>query len=264
MKLSIVIPLYNEESILWNMSAMIAEGCDKIVGKGNWEFVFVNNGSVDRTQEILDDISKKWESTRFVHVDKPNYGKALKAGIEASGTDLIHIINIEQWDMTFLAWCWDNRDVYGLILGSKRADPTTNHQGFYRRILSWGLNSLLDIFFDFPGADTHGPKFLNKRKLKNILDACVMDRGQYDTELTLRTLRDGIMVAECPAEYIEYRSPRNLMAKKIGWNLIAVTRMWLILRKIPYKSYIRLYRFTRYELLASASKYSVTMQKPIF
>ena len=54
------------------------------------------------------------------------------------------------------------------------------------------------------------------------------------------------------------------MVKKIGWNIIAITKMWLILRKVKYKSYVRLYRFTRYELIESSRKYSVSMQKNVF
>ena len=264
MKLSIVIPLYNEEEILWEMINKIASGCDKIIGHGEWQFILVNNGSSDDTQKIIDKISNHWENTLSLFVQNPNYGRAMRAGIEASKMDFIHVINIEQWDLMFLAWSWDNRNNYHLILGSKRADPITNHQSNYRRILSWGLNSILNLFFEYPGADTHGPKMLNRQAMESILQSCVMDRGQYDTELTIRALRDGLTLAECPSEYIEYRKPRNLMVKKICWNIIAITKMWLILRKIKYKSYVRLYRFTRYELIESSRKYSVHMQKNVF
>ena len=264
MKLSIVIPLYNEEKILWEMINKITDGCDKIIGKGNWQLVLVNNGSSDNTQKIIDEISRHWKNTLTIFVKKPNYGKALRAGIQASDTNFIHIINIEQWDMTLLAWSWDNKENYDLILGSKRADPTTNHQSFYRRILSWGLNSLLDLLFEYPGADSHGPKIFNRRAMENVLNSCVMDRGQYDTELTIRALREGLTLAECPSEYIEYRKPRNMLFKKVCWNIIAIVRMWMILRKVEYKSYVRLYRFTRYDLIKSSRKYSVGMQKSIF
>ena len=264
MKLSIVIPLYNEENILQDMANKIANGCDRIIGKGEWQFILVNNGSIDGTQQIINNITEIWPSTISIFEENPNYGKALRAGIEAGKTDFIHVINIEQWDMMFLAWSWENRDKYDLTLGSKRADPTTNHQSSYRRLLSWGLNSLLDLLFEYPGADTHGPKLLNRNSMRRVLDACVMDRGQYDTELTLRALREGLCIAECPSEYIEYRKPRNLMVKKICWNILAITRMWWILRKVDYKSYVRLYRFTRYDLIDASNKYSIDMQRNVF
>ena len=56
MKLSIVIPLYNEEEILWEMINKIAAGCDNIIGHGEWLFILVNNGSSDGTQKIIDEI----------------------------------------------------------------------------------------------------------------------------------------------------------------------------------------------------------------
>ena len=52
MKLSIVIPLYNEEEILSEMIKIIASGCDKIIGTGEWQFILVNNGSTDRTRRV--------------------------------------------------------------------------------------------------------------------------------------------------------------------------------------------------------------------
>ncbi len=93
---------------------------------------------------------------------------------------------------------------------------------------------------------------------------CVMDRGQFDTELTLRILREGIRVAECPAEYIEYRCARNLLVKKIIWNIVAIIRMWYVLRNIKYKTYVKLYRFSRHDLLEESKKYGIDLEEPIY
>jgi glycosyltransferase involved in cell wall biosynthesis len=262
--LSIIIPLYNEEDIILDMLEKLDSNFRKILGQTEWEFLFIDNGSTDRTPEILNELCEKKNNVKVVHEPIPNYGLALKKGMNNCSSDYAHIINIEQWDMTFFAWAWSLREEYDLFLGSKLADPSTNHQSGYRKFLSWGLNSLLKLYFEFPGADTHGPKLVNMKSIKNILEKCVMGRGQFDTELTIRSLRGGLKIAEAPSEYVEYRQPRNMLIKKIVWNIIAISKMWWILKDLPYESYVRLYRFTRYEQLEIAEKFDVELQKPVF
>lgn len=46
---------------------------------------------------------------------------------------------------------------------------------------------------------THGPKLLRMSTMRPILDKCVMRRGQFDTEFTLRALRQGLRLAEVPS-----------------------------------------------------------------
>ena len=72
------------------------------------------------------------------------------------------------------------------MLYSKRADPTINNQAPYRRLLSWGLNSLLQYFTENPTVDTHGIKLIRLELIRPIVERCVINRGQFDTELTIR------------------------------------------------------------------------------
>jgi hypothetical protein len=174
-------------------------------------------------------------------------------GLRHSQGEWAYIINVDFWDDIMLAWCWQHRGLYDLVLGSKRSDPSLNHQHNYRKLLSWGLNSVLQFVFGFVGSDTHGQKFLHLPTLRPILDACVMRRGQFDTELTLRAMRAGLWLAEIPVPVTELRPPRNLMFTKIFRNIVDIRRLRAVMRRIPSDRPVRYHRWAREDLLGQGS-----------
>jgi glycosyltransferase involved in cell wall biosynthesis len=231
--LSVVVPVYNEEAHLWGMAQDLGHALDGVVGRACWQYVLVDNGSVDGSGKVLDAIVASWPSSRVLKLDRPNYGTALKTGLQAAQAPFAYVINVDFWDPLFLKWAWANRDQYDLILGSKRADPTLNRLPAYRKFLSAGLNLIFQVFFDFVGRDTHGQKLIRLAPMLDIMSRCVMERGQFDTELTLRALRSGLWVAEVPVPIVQSRSPRNLMLAKIWRNFVDLLRLRRVMRDVP-------------------------------
>lgn len=252
-ELAVIVPIYNEDDILWKNIEAFSEKLDETIGSSKWQYILVDNGSTDKTPEIIHKIIDRWRGSLSVNLDKPNYGKALRVGLDACEGPWAHIINVEQWDPLFLEWSWKMREHYDLILGSKRADPTINFQSPYRRILSWGLNSVLQLFFEFTGVDSHGLKLLKMKTMRPILRQTVMNRGQFDTEFTLRTIRAGLWIAEVPVVYEEQRPPRNWMVSKIAWNVRDLLRLRRMIRRIPYAGCLKFHRWSRHDLLGHPS-----------
>lgn len=250
---SIVIPVYNEQGIIEQNLGTLSAFFDRVVGPGRWLFILVENGSTDRTPALVEAALKRWPPSRAIHLDEPNYGAALKAGLRAVRTRWAYILDVEQWDLPFIAWAWKNRDAYDALVASKRADPTICHQRPYRRLLSCALNGLLQVLVQFTGTDTHGPKLLDCRSLRSIIDISHLDRGQYDTELMLRAMRAGKRIVEVPVLYREMRPHRNLMIKKIVWNLFALRRLVHVMKDVPFEGYVRYYRLGREDVLSASS-----------
>lgn len=246
---SIVIPLFNEEAIIDENLSTLAYFFDSIVGAGRWLFILVDNGSTDGTPEKLSSACRQWPLSRVVNVPEPNYGAALRAGLTSATTRWAYLLDIEQWDLPFLAWSWLNRDSYDLFLGSKRSDPSLNFQARYRKFLSCCLNALLQTLFEFSGTDTHGPKLIDRGSLETIAETCCLDRGQYDTELVLRAVRTRKRIVEIPVVYRESRPHRNLMIKKIIWNLLALRRLVSVMKNVPYEGTIRFHRLSREDVM---------------
>lgn len=247
-ELSIIVPVYNETADLWPMAESLGPHLDRIAGPGNWQFVLADNGSSDDSPQIIERIKSTWAATVGLRLAKPNYGEALAQALMAAEGNWAYVINVDFWDDVFLAWCWRHRTIYDLVLGSKRADPALNHQHTYRRLLSWGLNSILQFRFGFVGSDTHGQKFLSLPALRPLIALCVLRRGQFDTELTLRAMRQGLWIAEVPVPIRELRPPRNLMLKKIYRNLYDVARLSRVMRLVPGDRPIRYHRWAREDI----------------
>jgi glycosyltransferase involved in cell wall biosynthesis len=252
-ELSVVVPAFNEAADLWDMATAIAPRLDEIVTATRWQFIIVDNGSVDETIAIARRIREAWPATKVLELSHPNYGEALCRGLQAAEGEWAYVINVDFWDDVMLDWCWRYRGLYDLVLGSKRSDPSLNRQHKYRRILSWGLNSILQFAFGFVGSDTHGQKFIHLPALRSVIDECVMRRGQFDTELTLRAMRGGFWLAEVPVPLIELRPPRNLMFAKIYRNLVDIVRLRRVIRQIPIRGPVRYHRWAREDLLEGDS-----------
>jgi undecaprenyl-phosphate 4-deoxy-4-formamido-L-arabinose transferase len=91
-ELSVVIPVYNEEAGLANLYARLYPALDKLAERGiTYEIVFVNDGSRDRSAEILaDQFRLRPDVTRAV-LFNGNYGQhmAILAGFQASRGDIV-------------------------------------------------------------------------------------------------------------------------------------------------------------------------------
>jgi len=86
MKISVVIPVYNEVSTIREIVARVqAVDLDK-------EIIIVDDGSTDGTREQLQDISLSQKSVRVLYHDR-NQGKgaALRTGFEAATGDIVII-----------------------------------------------------------------------------------------------------------------------------------------------------------------------------
>jgi glycosyltransferase involved in cell wall biosynthesis len=78
---SIVIPGYNEEAIIEQNLGVICSYLKNFNNKFDWEIIFVNDGSKDKTGILADSFACKNERVKvFHHIVNLNLGNALKTG----------------------------------------------------------------------------------------------------------------------------------------------------------------------------------------
>ncbi|WP_421081052.1 glycosyltransferase family 2 protein [Serratia fonticola] len=97
MKISLVVPVYNEEEaipLFYKSVREYKEFADKDI-----EIVFVNDGSSDKTENIISALSLADEKIKIINFTR-NFGKepALFAGLEASSGDVIIPIDVDLQD----------------------------------------------------------------------------------------------------------------------------------------------------------------------
>ncbi len=88
MKISIIVTLYNEEKSVNSLYEVLLHVLNKL--RYTFECIFVNDGSFDKTQELLDTIAEKDSRFKVIHL-KRNFGQtaAIMAGIDNSSGEVI-------------------------------------------------------------------------------------------------------------------------------------------------------------------------------
>ena len=94
-KISVIVPCYNEEESL----PLFYEEITRVAGLMNevtFEFMFVNDGSKDKTIEILRELNKKDERVRYISFSR-NFGKeaAMYAGFKNVTGDYVAVIDAD-------------------------------------------------------------------------------------------------------------------------------------------------------------------------
>lgn len=97
-EISIVIPCFNEEEaipIFYEKTLKVL----KTMPLSSFEFVFIDDGSSDRTLGVLKEISAKDKSVHFVSFSR-NFGKeaALYAGLSKTNGDFISVMDVDLQD----------------------------------------------------------------------------------------------------------------------------------------------------------------------
>ena len=97
-KISIVVPCYNEEESLPIFYEEITKVSKKLK-EVDFEYIFINDGSKDKTLSILRDLSKKDSKVRYVSFSR-NFGKeaGMFAGLEATTGDYVAIMDADMQD----------------------------------------------------------------------------------------------------------------------------------------------------------------------
>jgi glycosyltransferase involved in cell wall biosynthesis len=94
---SIIVPLYNEELVINESYRRLKEVMDST--NENYEIVFVNDGSKDRTREKTEEICSKDENIKLINFSR-NFGHqaAITAGMDLALGDAIIVIDADLQD----------------------------------------------------------------------------------------------------------------------------------------------------------------------
>lgn len=100
--ISLVVPCYNEEDAIPLFYQAIKKQIKKM-DYVDFELIFINDGSKDKTLEIIRDLSRKDKVIRYVSFSR-NFGKeaAMYAGFQASKGDYVTTMDVDLQDPPYL------------------------------------------------------------------------------------------------------------------------------------------------------------------
>ena len=94
-KISIIVPCYNEEECIelyYNEMQKVVEQLET-----EFEYIFVNDGSKDKTLSIMRSLAQKDPNVKYVSFSR-NFGKeaAMYAGLKAATGDYVGLLDATQ------------------------------------------------------------------------------------------------------------------------------------------------------------------------
>lgn len=220
MKISIIIPVYNEKNT-------ISQLIDKVKAVAlNKEIIIVNDGSTDGSKEILDKI--KDENIKIIHHSQ-NLGKgaAIHTALKYVTGD---IVIIQDADLEY-----DPNDYHKLIAPILSGEAEIVYgsrilgkaKKSYLRYYLGGrfLTVLTNLLYGTRLTDAHtGYKVFKRDVLKNIKLTCC--GFEFCSEVTAKLAKRGYKIKEVPISYI----PRTFQqGKKLTWKG-GVRSIWTLLR----------------------------------
>lgn len=226
---SFVIPIYNEEAIL---HASVVDLRERLASFDlRYEIVLAENGSRDDTVSIAAELAGKYPDVRFFSLGRPNYGAALRRGIEEARGELVICEEIDLCDTTFhkSAIAILDAGAADMVIGSKLLAGARDDRPYARHAASQIYNALLRATLGFEGTDTHGLKAFRRNALLPVVRACVVDRDVFASELVIRAFREGITIREIPVRIVEKRQPSINLVRRVPHVLKSLGRLtWAI------------------------------------
>jgi glycosyltransferase involved in cell wall biosynthesis len=228
-RISIVIPVYNEEAIL---RSAIVDLRDRLQPLGwAYEIIVAENGSRDKTAELAASMCEKFPELRALSTGEPNYGKALREGILAARGEFVICDEIDLCDVDFHQAAIQELESGNtdLVIGSKLIAGARDQRPMFRHVASVAYTGLLRGLLGFRGTDTHGLKAFRRSELLPLVEACVADRDVFASEFVIRAYRTQKRVVEIPIRVLEKRPPSINLFKRVPNVLTNLAKLtWAI------------------------------------
>ena len=229
-ELSIVIPVYNEEAILEGALRGLIPKVREM--DRPFELILAANGCVDSTIPIANELSALFPEIVVLDSPEPNYGLALRRGIQMARGRVVLCDEIDLCDVDFYRRALRRLD-HGechMVVGSKAMRGSRDRRPVARRAATRVINGLLWASLGFQGSDTHGLKGFLKDDLLPIVDACIVDKDLFASELVIRAERAGLDIQEIPIELEEQRSPPINLVRRVPGVLKGLGRLVYAIR----------------------------------
>jgi glycosyltransferase involved in cell wall biosynthesis len=213
MKLSIVIPVYNEKATLEEIFRLVqATPFDK-------EIIAVDDASTDGSGEILTRLAQQYDNVKaFYHQRNQGKGAALRTGFAQVTGD---VVIIQDADLEYRPADYPSllepieQDMADVVYGTRLVGGRPHRVLFFWHYLgNRAVTTLSNIFTNLNLSDMEvGYKVFRAEVLKGIQIRC--DRFGVEPELTAKIAKKRWRIYEVP---IQYHGRDYTEGKKITWR----------------------------------------------
>jgi glycosyltransferase involved in cell wall biosynthesis len=221
--ISFVLPAYNEEENIERAAAAIVEVAETL-NLDDYEVIIVNDGSADRTGEIIDGMAASNPHVRPIHLPANlGYADALKAGFTCARMGLVFYTDSDlQFDVREVKNFLPASEDYDLVCGFRiyRYDPLT------RLFLAWGYNLLARTVFRLRVRDIDCAFKLFRREIFDVIE--IRSRKFFvDTEILAKARYHGFRMTEIGVRhYPRAGGSSTVRPSHVLSTLIELARIW--------------------------------------
>ncbi len=246
MRLSIVIPAYNEEARIGPMLEAYAAYFLPRYGT-DAEFIVVVNGSTDRTDEVANSFAAKYPAIRTViEPRKIGKGGAIVLGFQQAKGDLVGFVDADNatppeayQDLV------DKIGDAGAIIASRwlPESKVSPKQPLSRRIASRIFNVLVDVLFKLNITDTQcGAKLMQRKAVLAAMPELGVTRWAFDVDLLFQLRRLGYRIVEVPTVWRDVEGSQLKVVRVSIEMFMAICRLRMLYS--PLRWIVKLYERT--------------------
>ena len=206
---SVIIPMYNEEASCAERIALLLSEMGKMFGSG-FEVIVSNDGSTDRTKEIIESLLPRCKNLRLVsYDDNRGKGSAVREGILASSGDIVFYTDCD------LAYGTEIIGVMAKELMQSDADAVIGsrnisedgYEGYtlLRKIASKTYIKLICAAAGFCHSDSQcGIKCFVGEKARRVFSLCRINGFAFDLEALMISEHFGYKITEQAVKIINH------------------------------------------------------------
>jgi glycosyltransferase involved in cell wall biosynthesis len=206
---TIVIPVYNEETDLPNCISRLVE-----VTRSNklyeWRILIADNASVDATRKIGESLVKDYSEVGYIYIPQKGRGRALRSAWLNNESDILCYMDVDlSTDLKHLPELLEPlQDGYQISVGSRLSKESQVTRSFKRELISRVYNAIIKLMFftSFPDAQC-GFKAIKKETAEIIIPLIVNNYWFFDTELLLIAAKRGFAIKSVPVNW--YEDPKS-------------------------------------------------------
>jgi glycosyltransferase involved in cell wall biosynthesis len=229
--ISVILPIFNEEGNIHYVINNVMNILPTITN--DFEIIAVDDGSVDKTAEILEGLKKIDARLKVIrHPENRGYGAALTSGFKRAQKELVFMMDSDrQFDISDLTKLTAYIDDYDIVIGfrAKRKDP------FYRSFYSYCFKSLIKSFFGIKFKDINCGFKLFKREVLQRMVLFTMG-SLISTEIMIQAYINKLKIKQVAVNHYPriYGRQRGASIKVILTILLEICRLKWRLRDFSY------------------------------
>lgn len=226
-EVTVVIPVHNEADYLPTALPLLVDEMEQV--DASIRILFAENGSTDRTAELIRAAMASNERIRLLELPTADYGAAMRDGFLAADSEWVVNFDIDYFSADFLDAALALGDRADIVLASKRVEGAEDERGAVRRAATFTFNQILRLALGATVTDTHGMKLVRRTVVERIAPEVISTVDLFDTELVVRAERAGYRIAELPAHVEELRATNSSVIKRVPRTLRGV---WAIRKSL--------------------------------